>query len=76
MPVAEQKRALAEATAQAAAPAPVAGKSEAEALAYLKDQKTKRDRVHARIADLQGSAKPSFRKRPRRTPSTRRSWAH
>jgi hypothetical protein len=53
MPVAEQKQALAEARANAAAPAPLAGKSEAEAVAYLKDQKAKRERVQARIVDLQ-----------------------
>jgi hypothetical protein len=53
MPVAEQKRALAEGRANAAAPAPLAGKSDAEAVVYLKDQKAKREKLQSRIVDLQ-----------------------
>ena len=64
MPVAEQKRALAEARANAAAPAPLAGKSEAEAVAYLKDQKAKRERVQARIVDLQEQREAELAKAP------------
>jgi len=53
LPVAEQKKALVQASRNAASPAPLAGKSEAEALAYLKDQKAKREKLQARIVELQ-----------------------
>jgi 7-keto-8-aminopelargonate synthetase-like enzyme len=64
MPVAEQKRALAQATANAAAPTPLAGKSEAEAVAYLKDQKAKREKLQARIAELQKQRDADLAKGP------------
>jgi hypothetical protein len=64
LPVAEQKRALAQATANAAAPAPLAGKSEAEAVAYLKEQKAKRERVAARIGELQKERDAELAKEP------------
>jgi hypothetical protein len=53
LPAAEQRRALAEAQRVAASPAPLAGKSEAEALTYLQEQKAKRQKLQARIAELQ-----------------------
>jgi hypothetical protein len=53
LPVAEQKQALAQASRNAASPAPLAGKSEAEAMAYLKDQKAKRQKLQSRIVELQ-----------------------
>jgi hypothetical protein len=64
MPVAEQKRAFAQATANAAAPTPLAGKSEAEAVAYLKDQKAKREKLQARIAELQKQRDADLAKGP------------
>jgi von Willebrand factor type A domain len=64
MPVAEQKKALAEATANAAAPAPLVGKSETEAVAYLKDQKAKRDKVQARIVELSKERDAELAKAP------------
>ena len=64
MPVAEQKRALAQATANAAAPASLAGKNEAEAVAYLKDQKAKREKLQARITDLQKQRDAELAKEP------------
>jgi hypothetical protein len=64
MPVAEQKRALAQATANAAAPTPLVGKSEAEAVAYLKDQKAKREKLQARIAELQKQRDADLAKGP------------
>jgi von Willebrand factor type A domain len=66
MPVAEQKKALAEAKANAAAPAPLAGKSEAEAVAYLKDQKAKREKVQARIGELQKERDAELAKAPQK----------
>lgn len=48
-----QKEELKKAREQAAAPAPLRGKTDEEALAYLKSQKEKRDRIQARINDLQ-----------------------
>jgi len=64
MPLAEQKKALAEATANAAAPAPLVGKSEAEAVAYLKDQKAKREKVQSRIVELQKERDAELAKNP------------
>jgi hypothetical protein len=64
MPVAEQKLALAEATRNAAAPAPLVGKNEAEAVAYLKDQKAKREKVQGRIAELQKQRDAELAKEP------------
>ena len=52
LPATEQKKALAEAAANASAPAALRGKSEAEAMAYLKDQKAKRAKLQARIGEL------------------------
>ena len=66
MPVAEQKKALAQATANAAAPAPLVGKSEAEAVAYLKDQKAKRDKVQARIVELSKERDAELAKAPQK----------
>lgn len=50
---AEQKRELGALRAKAAAPKPLAGKSDAEAVAYLKKQKEERTRLQARVAALQ-----------------------
>lgn len=64
MPVAEQKLALAQATQNAAAPAPLVGKSEAEAVAYLREQKAKREKVQVRIAELQKQRDAELAKEP------------
>jgi hypothetical protein len=64
MPVAEQRKALAEAQANAASPAPLVGRSEADAMAYLKDQKAKREKVTARIALLQKQREAELAKTP------------
>ena len=64
MPVAEQKLALAEARNNAAAPAALVGKSETEAVAYLKDQKAKREKVQVRIAELQKQRDAELAKEP------------
>jgi len=53
LPVAEQKRELGALRSNAAAPKPLAGKSDAEALAYLKQQKEERTRLQSRVATLQ-----------------------
>ena len=54
LPEAEQKRELLALKAQPGdAPATLAGKSEGEALSYLKQQKARRDRVQSRIIELQ-----------------------
>jgi hypothetical protein len=64
MPVAEQKLALAQARNNAAAPAALVGKSETEAVAYLKDQKAKREKVQVRIAELQKQRDAELAKEP------------
>jgi hypothetical protein len=53
LPEAEQKRELGALRAKAAAPKPLAGKSDAEALAYLKTQQETRQRLQSRVATLQ-----------------------
>jgi Mg-chelatase subunit ChlD len=53
LPVAEQKRELGALRANAAAPKPLAGKSDAEALAFLKKQKDERTRLQSRVTTLQ-----------------------
>jgi hypothetical protein len=49
----EQKKAIAQAAASASAPAELRGKSEAEAMTYLEDQKAKRAKLQARVGELQ-----------------------
>jgi hypothetical protein len=53
LPASEQKKAIAQAAASASAPVELRGKSEAEAMAYLKDQKAKRAKLQARVGELQ-----------------------
>jgi hypothetical protein len=53
MPAAEQKKQLAEAKQAGAAPKELSGKSDAEALAYLAQQKSKRADLQSRIVTLQ-----------------------
>jgi len=53
MPVVAQKEELKKARANAAAPAPLREKTDDEALAYLKEQKEKRERIQSRIVELQ-----------------------
>jgi hypothetical protein len=53
LPEAEQKRELGALRAKAAAPKPLAGKSDEEALAYLKTQQETRQRLQSRVATLQ-----------------------
>jgi hypothetical protein len=48
-----QKEALKKARANAAAPAPLRDKTDEEALAYLKAQKEKRERIQAKVVELQ-----------------------
>jgi hypothetical protein len=50
---AEQKREIGALRAKAAAPTPLAGKSDAEALAFLKKQKDERTRLQERVSTLQ-----------------------
>ena len=75
LPAAEQKRELGALRAKAAAPRPLAGKSDAEALAYLQKQKAERTRLQARVATLQRQRDAFLKKEgaARRTASTRRS---
>jgi hypothetical protein len=53
MPVEEQKRELAAAKKDGAAPKEIAGKSDPEALAYLAAQKDKRAKLQSRVVELQ-----------------------
>lgn len=53
MPVEEQKRELAAAKKDGAAPKQVAGKSDPEALAYLAAQKDRRAKLQSRVVELQ-----------------------
>jgi hypothetical protein len=53
LPIAEQKQELDRARKAGAPPATLAGKTEAEALAFLGEQKAKRAKLQARILDLQ-----------------------
>ena len=53
LPAAEQKKELAAAKQNGAAPAELAGKSDAEALAFLTAQKEKRAKLQTRVVELQ-----------------------
>jgi von Willebrand factor type A domain len=53
MPIAEQKKEIAASRESGSPTANLAGKSDAEALAYLADQKARRSTIEARIASLQ-----------------------